>query len=143
MGNKKSSFAPRDHSVEETKHSPLPHLKQPTDNISTNLSIDHGGSSSLGSGRGFKPNNFNSNQSAGIKKSLGSNKTGSQTRLNVMQSPRSPDMMKRISKQQDDTSVQMGVAESSAEEQYILMDGENTSSAQMSTFPEKINVQSF
>jgi hypothetical protein len=36
--------------------------------------------------------------------------------------------------------VQMGVAESSAEEQYILMDGENTSSAQMSTFPEKINV---
>ncbi len=124
MGNKKSSFAPRDHSLEDSKHSP--HLKHP--DTSTNLSID----GSLGSGRGFKPNtNFT------LKKSLGSNKTGSQTRLNALQSPRSPNMLKK----QDDTSVQIGVAESSAEEQYILMDGENTSSATM--VPEKINVQSF
>jgi hypothetical protein len=86
MGNKKSSFAPRDHSLEETKHSPIVQMKGTAEtsgsnnnNIAmlTNISIDNG-SSSLGSGRGFKLNNFNSTQSAGIKKSLGSNnKTGS------------------------------------------------------------------
>lgn len=106
MINKKSSFAPattsavREHSVEETKQSQIKNADTSANNIMmmTNLSIDNG-SSSLGSGRGFKPNNFNGMQSAGIKKSLGSNNnTGSQTRINVMQSPRSPDMMKRISR---------------------------------------------
>lgn len=82
MQNKKSScFARRDNSIEEVKESPRNRAGATSTNIVmlTNISIDNG-SSSLGSGRGFKPNNFNKTQQSagtGIKKSLGSNNTGS------------------------------------------------------------------
>ena len=118
----------------------------------TNTSLDNVslGSGTRTTGGGYKQINFNSQSG---KKSMMSgaggvlNNTGSQTRINIMQSPRSPAMLKCITKngRQDDTSVQLGVAESSAEEQYMLMEGENTSSMQvshMSQYPkdEKISV---